>query len=86
MYLLSSGCAGLDALAFGSRSASEVTVAVAVTALAPGVAGVGHPPGWKHPFPAMVTVVETVKKDSATSKPKADKLNSFDRDDVMPQN
>ena len=43
-----------------------VTVAVAVTTVAPGVAGVRHAPGWKHPFPATVTVVETVKCDSTT--------------------
>ncbi len=57
-------CVELDALACCSRSAPRVTFGVAATAVAAGVAGVGHAPGWKHPFLATVTVDETVKSGS----------------------
>ena len=63
-----------------------MTVAVAVTAVAPGVAGVRHPPGWKQPFPATVTVVETVKKDSRSCGAAIAGPAISCRDDVMTQN
>ena len=46
-----------------------MTTGIAATAVAPGAADVGHAPGWKHPLPAIVTVVEAVR-------PVAIRLNS----------
>lgn len=42
-----------------------MTTGVAATAVAPGAAGVGHAPGWKHPLPAMVMVDEKTDSGSA---------------------